>query len=267
MKLSFLLLPSLLLQSVGVLASSGDRSQVFTACISSCGSNFCAGQTAPSPLPLSLRLTRWTCLDDCKYGCMHLITDDAIQSGTYIHQYYGKWPFWRLWGMQEPGSVAFSLMNLFVHLRGALLVGRRMAEGHPMKPYFLVFAVVSVNAWVWSAVFHTRGRRPSFSRTVCRATDPYSSVRRSAIHREIGLPLCRSDNPLRPLLLRCPTLSPLSSPSKSPPHLVPSLQGPAYNLVTLMFSNIHLACALPHLDAPFRLLLQYGIQRHNRDDP
>ncbi|PAV23399.1 Per1 [Pyrrhoderma noxium] len=51
-----------------------------------------------------------------------------------VLQYYGKWPFWRFMGMQEPSSVVFSMGNLFM----------------------LLWSVVSMNAWVWSAVFHTR---------------------------------------------------------------------------------------------------------------
>ena len=153
-----ILLMTLFFQLSTVLASSGDRSPLFSTCVSSCESNFCTNEDLSFPLPPSLRLTRWTCLDDCKYGCMQLITDEAIRDGTRIHQYYGKWPFWRLWGMQEPASVAFSLMNLFVHIRGGLQVVRRMSTDHPMRPYFLLFAVISANAWIWSAVFHTRGR-------------------------------------------------------------------------------------------------------------
>jgi len=29
-------------------------------------------------------------------------------------------------------------------------------DSHPMKHYYLVWALVSINAWVWSSVFHTR---------------------------------------------------------------------------------------------------------------
>jgi post-GPI attachment to proteins factor 3 len=136
-------------------ASSGDRAQIFVDCVSSCHAQRCTNSFAA--LPLALRLTRWTCTDDCKYQCMHLITDDAVATGARIHQYYGKWPFWRLAGMQEPASVAFSLLNMFFHVKGALEIQRRIPSVHPMKPYYLVFSLVSVNAWIWSSVFHTRG--------------------------------------------------------------------------------------------------------------
>ncbi|KIP07488.1 hypothetical protein PHLGIDRAFT_415639 [Phlebiopsis gigantea 11061_1 CR5-6] len=135
-------------------ASSGDRSHIYQDCVSRCHTQSCAA--GPADLPIALRLTRWTCTDDCKYQCMHLITDAAIDTGERIHQYHGKWPFWRFAGMQEPASVAFSLLNLLFHVRGAQRVRQRIPIEHPMRWYYLAFSAVSVNAWIWSSVFHTR---------------------------------------------------------------------------------------------------------------
>lgn len=146
----------LLLLATIALASSGDRAQEYRDCVASCHAQTCLNQPHRT-LPLALRLTRWTCLDDCKYVCMHAITDAAVVAGTRIHQYHGKWPFWRLAGMQEPASVAFSMLNLLFHARGYSTMQRRIPDDHPMKRYYLLFAVVSINAWVWSSVFHTRG--------------------------------------------------------------------------------------------------------------
>ncbi|EMD34324.1 hypothetical protein CERSUDRAFT_86447 [Gelatoporia subvermispora B] len=138
-----------------VLSSSGDRANQFQGCVALCQSRSCQPGSS-NALPLALRFTQWTCADDCKYNCMHLITDHAVEAGARIHQYYGKWPFWRFAGMQEPASVAFSLLNLLAHVKGSQLVQRRVPDGHPMKVYCKTFALVSMNAWVWSAVFHTR---------------------------------------------------------------------------------------------------------------
>lgn len=88
---------------------------------------------------------------------MHYITDLAEQAGARIEQYHGKWPFWRLAGMQEPASVAFSIFNLLFHWRGLERVLGGIPDGHPMKKYYVTFAAVSINAWIWSSVFHTRG--------------------------------------------------------------------------------------------------------------
>ncbi|KAI8999119.1 Per1-domain-containing protein [Trametes punicea] len=137
-------------------ASSGDRAEDFRSCVSLCESRTCEGGLPAISLPLAMRLTGWTCIDDCKYQCMHLITDRAIQHGTRVQQYYGKWPFWRFAGMQEPASVLFSLFNLMAHAAGARKLQSRVPDGHPIKKYYLLFAFVSMNAWIWSAVFHTR---------------------------------------------------------------------------------------------------------------
>lgn len=139
---------------VFVVASSGDRSSNFQNCVSACYGDYCHPQTT---LSLGLRLTRWTCTDDCKYQCMHMLTDIAIRESSKIHQYYGKWPFWRLFGMQEPASVAFSLWNMYYHIQGWRQLRSKIPSDHPMRSYYLTCAIVSVNAWLWSAVFHTRG--------------------------------------------------------------------------------------------------------------
>ncbi|KAF6758202.1 Per1-like protein [Ephemerocybe angulata] len=140
--------------STVVHASSGDRAIEFVRCVSSCTTQRCDEFEATKPL--ALQLTRWTCPDDCKYNCMHNITDHAVTDGRAIHQYYGKWPFWRYAGMQEPASVIFSLANLWAHLVGFKQVRRKLSDSHPMKKLYLLWSVCSMNAWLWSAIFHTR---------------------------------------------------------------------------------------------------------------
>lgn len=148
-------------QLSNVLASSGDRSDAFQHCVNVANEHYCHGPKSER-LPLSLRLTRWSCLDDWKYRCTHAITREDIQSGRRIQQFYGKWPFWRLWGMQEPASVAFSLLNMWFHIQGALRFKREVPATHPMKKYYLVWSITSINAWIWSSVFHTRGQFTGF---------------------------------------------------------------------------------------------------------
>jgi post-GPI attachment to proteins factor 3 len=152
-------------------ASSGDRSDTFRRCVGKCVKQSCTATDddgsgsrttrpvhhAQQPLPLALRLTRWSCADNCKYACMHMLTDFALESGVQMEQYYGKWPFWRFAGMQEPASVVFSFANLLMHVLGLDWLRRGVHPAHPMKPFYLTWAYLSINAWVWSAVFHTRG--------------------------------------------------------------------------------------------------------------
>jgi hypothetical protein len=111
---------------------------------------------------------------------MHMLTDFAAESGVRMQQYYGKWPFWRYAGMQEPASVAFSIANLLMHVLGADWLRRGVHPAHPMRPFYLTWAYVSVNAWVWSAVFHTRG---ASSPLLIRSHPPLLPFPRSAFLR------------------------------------------------------------------------------------
>lgn len=153
------LLPlALVLLSVTIVnASSGDRAVEFQGCVLDCTTSQHCDQFEATKA-LSLRLTGWSCLDDCKYSCMHRITDSAIKASKPVQQYYGKWPFWRLVGMQEPASVLFSLCNLWSHLIGFRQVRRKLSNTHPMKKLYLLWSILSMNAWFWSAIFHTRGK-------------------------------------------------------------------------------------------------------------
>lgn len=143
------------------LASSGDRSWVFQSCLAHCSSSGCtrlphvpvseqqalgiyscpaacasalqAGHKQPgmpgaSPVPLPLRLFRWSCEDDCKYHCMEAVEAWKARAGGQqehggspqlqrlpVEKYHGKWPFRRVAGMQELLSVLASLANLAAH--------------------------------------------------------------------------------------------------------------------------------------------------------
>lgn len=47
--------------------------------------------------------------------------------GVPTPQFFGKWPFLRLLGMQEPASVLFSLLNFFAHFWGILSLWRNVS--------------------------------------------------------------------------------------------------------------------------------------------
>lgn len=80
----------------------------------------------------------------------------ALQTNSKVHQYYGKWPFWRFYGIQEPASVLFSIGNGYYHFKGARKYFRRVGPSFPWRAIVLAYAFASVNTWVWSAVFHIR---------------------------------------------------------------------------------------------------------------
>jgi hypothetical protein len=72
-------------------------------------------------------------------------------------KYHGKWPFARLLGVQEPASVLASLANLASHAYGYARLRRAWSKRvYPMRLLWSCYAALSVNAWLWSAVFHCR---------------------------------------------------------------------------------------------------------------
>ncbi|KAH9483617.1 Protein PER1-like protein [Psilocybe cubensis] len=154
MKIAFATFLTLFTLFSVTFASSGDRSPLFTGCVGRCNVHHCGMNEVG--LKVWLRVTRWSCVDDCKYLCMAEITDTDVRNGKPLQQYYGKWPFYRFLGMQEPASVVFSLLNLWAHKRGREAIRRKISEHHPMRPYYLMWSAISINAWFWSGIFHTR---------------------------------------------------------------------------------------------------------------
>ena len=77
-------------------------------------------------------------------------------------KYYGKWPFQRVLGMQEVFSVIFSLANLAAHahnLRKLQLACDSISAataGYSVQTLWVIYALTSMNAWWWSAIFHAR---------------------------------------------------------------------------------------------------------------
>ncbi|XP_064456812.1 post-GPI attachment to proteins factor 3-like isoform X2 [Ornithodoros turicata] len=67
-----------------------------------------------------------------------------------------KWPFLRMYGIQEPASVLFSLLNGLSHV---WMWRKFRAKVPPSAPNYLLWngqALLSINAWLWSAIFHAR---------------------------------------------------------------------------------------------------------------
>ncbi|XP_035689761.1 post-GPI attachment to proteins factor 3-like [Branchiostoma floridae] len=108
--------------------------------------------------PAYMSLLGWRCEEECRYGCMWRTVEEIQLSDPRgeIPQFYGKWPFVRVLGIQEPASVLFSILNGLGHV---VMIGvfRKRVPSHA-KMYSVVhwLAAVSINAWFWSAVFHAR---------------------------------------------------------------------------------------------------------------
>lgn len=170
-------------------ASAGDNDFRYQRCLGQCYQKVCNNGTelySSDKLPTALQLTFWNCQDNCKYDCMWYVVEKASLDGK-IDQYYGKWPFIRVFGIQEPASVLFSILNGWCHYQGYLLltalfraqalrrpIGRspRLASlslsgssaahdsksSYFLKPFYIAYAFLGMNAWFWSTIFHIRDK-------------------------------------------------------------------------------------------------------------
>ena len=145
--------------AVSSMASVGDRSGAYKDCRAQCAAHGCG------PMPLALRLTRWSCEADCAYICTQALTDMALNPATMhldglphgkVVQFHGKWPFRRLLGMQEPASVLFSVLNGAVHARWFRRLRRRLPRRTAYREAYLTLPIMGVVGWACSAIFHTR---------------------------------------------------------------------------------------------------------------
>jgi hypothetical protein len=116
--------------------------------------------------PLYLRWKKWDCTSECRYQCMVREEAKRESDGQLPLKYHGKWPFVRFFSLQEPASVAFSVLNLLVHFQGfssfLVLVFYKLplsAHGSPHYEYvslWAIYGLLSMNSWIWSTVFHSR---------------------------------------------------------------------------------------------------------------
>lgn len=189
--------------------SAGDNLPEFKACVGSCIRRRCdkssfgnkpeldlddsfqvdeetskldGGSGSSSLLPLPLRLTFWTCPQNCDYLCQRTVTKKRIENGQSVEQFHGKWPFLRVFGVQEPFSVLFSILNFIPHYQGFKMLQQFLKVTSPgsgasgaggasnsallgqssySAPKILVYtymgiAITGMNAWIWSSVFHVR---------------------------------------------------------------------------------------------------------------
>ncbi|KAI9831568.1 MAG: hypothetical protein M1819_004799 [Sarea resinae] len=138
-------------------ASIGDRLPEFRECVATCEEVNCGdGKTS---LPLHLQLLLWTCSSECDYTCQHIVTENRqhrFMIQDPVVQYHGKWPFHRLFGMQEPFSVLFSLFNFLAHDQGMNKIRQSIPASYPLRKYYLAFGYFGLASWIFSMIFHTR---------------------------------------------------------------------------------------------------------------
>lgn len=141
-------------------ASPGDQGAAYQTCLQQCLSVNCSTAAVQEHFrvqrPWYLALLRWDCPDECRHDCMWHALKFLHSRGKPVPQFHGKWPFLRFYGIQEPASVVFSILNGLGHL----WMWRRFRRLVPRSaPHYLIWkgqAVLSINAWFWSTVFHAR---------------------------------------------------------------------------------------------------------------
>lgn len=134
-----------------VSASLGDRLEIYQSLLRQCTSN-----CQETMISWRLYVFGWNCLDNCKYQSMHRVVDMLIENNQPIPQWHGKWPFVRLLGIQEPASVAFSIGNALANYYGWKAYRNKVDSSYRMYPMVRIYFFVSLNAWFWSIIFHTR---------------------------------------------------------------------------------------------------------------
>ncbi|GLT71217.1 hypothetical protein SLA2020_432510 [Shorea laevis] len=169
--------------AVGVLdAGAGDADPRYRACVALCGKTGCIGERCfphckfsldGVPIgpwymqePLYLKWKQWDCQSDCCYNCMMDREKERESDGDGPVKYHGKWPFTRVYGIQEPASVVFSALNLAMHFHGwisfLILLNYKLPLKQNKKAYYEytclwhIYGLLSMNSWFWSAVFHSR---------------------------------------------------------------------------------------------------------------
>ena len=162
-----------------VEASVGDHLSYFRKCLTNCLSSNCSSQHKLLQFweqqPFYLNLTQWSCEEECKYQCqwstIDFLVNDLELERNLLPQFHGKWTFYRIFGIQEPASALFSLLNLvttylaWTHYAKRILQESSSNDSNEessaaiIDPYFFVItinAILSMNAWFWSTVFHIR---------------------------------------------------------------------------------------------------------------
>ena len=143
-----------------VLSSIGDQSTRFRECLSKCFSKNCSSPTLEQKFVNQQnypeKLLAWSCSDECKYNCMWDAVALFQKHEHQVPQFYGKWPFVRILGLQEPASVIFSILNLIPHILMQIKFRKSVTKLAPMFSIWTLYGLVSINTWTWSTVFHAR---------------------------------------------------------------------------------------------------------------
>lgn len=165
----------LLVKFQTVTSSSGDIDFYYQECVDSCAKASCPETPIPfslfkgiwnaqTPLsnhserypPLSFSLVPWDCEETCSYDCMSQITVKRAKYALGPLKYYGHWPFKRWFGLEEPASSLFSVLNIIPHAVFLKFYLPTYFARSPMRRYLTLYAIVAINAWLASMLYHAK---------------------------------------------------------------------------------------------------------------
>lgn len=130
-----------------VNCSDGDRDPFFKECVKNCETK-CKD---------SSQVLYWGCRGDCEYYCMFKVTEERIKLGFEVTQYFGKWPFYRMFGViQEPASFVFSIMNFISQLIGWIHYRNAITPEYKFFTLAKTQFIINSLAWLCATVFHAR---------------------------------------------------------------------------------------------------------------
>lgn len=165
------------------MASEGDNLPEFKTCVAYCDVLRCNGFEKYSQItiekqrelikddelqgmfsngvPIWNQLLGWDCLGNCDYECQRIVTNDRVHRGLEVYQFHGKWPFIRVWGVQELFSTIFSVGNFIPNYMGFKLIKKhwikeRDAEYKTLYFSYIIVSVVAMCAWTFSSIFHLK---------------------------------------------------------------------------------------------------------------
>ncbi|OMO97933.1 Per1-like protein [Corchorus olitorius] len=164
-------------------ASEGEADPIYKDCLAECEKSGCVGKRCfqhckfssdGKPIdgpwyfqePLYQKWKQWDCQSDCRYHCMLAREEQREKLGDKPVKYHGKWPFRRVYGIQEPVAVAFSALSLAMQFHGwisfFILLNYKLPLRSDKRTYYEytglwhIYGILAMNFWLWSAVFHSR---------------------------------------------------------------------------------------------------------------
>ncbi|XP_010523608.1 PREDICTED: post-GPI attachment to proteins factor 3 isoform X2 [Tarenaya hassleriana] len=166
-----------------VEASEGDADPLYKDCVEHCQKTGCVGDKCflhckfsadGKPIdgpwymqePLYLQWKQWDCQSDCQYECMMSREEERKKHGEKPVKYHNRWPLKRVYGIQEPVSVALCALALAIQFHGwvsyCILVYYKLPLRPDRKTYYEyngllhIYSLIVMNAFFWSAVCHSR---------------------------------------------------------------------------------------------------------------